>query len=683
MVENFTVPRVTNPLSISGFHPLRFFSKLGATEKNVAFFTSGTWTVTAWNPESTMIGNDASVFDQLKKLPYKKSKLPFSGGAIGYCSYDLGCILQGVKSRHRSALPLAVFHRYDNAVLWNGKDVIVIGDDSFMSDVRHIHSRPFVDHALPPVVWESALKKSSYRKKFLKVMRGIRNGDFYQLNLSYPFFAKEAADHRKLFAAYAEMHPAPCASYFEHDRTAIMSLSPERFVTIENGVITTRPIKGTCSRGKTPVEDKRLSEALLANPKEAAELNMITDLLRNDIGKVSKTGSVKVIEPRSLQKNPSVWHTYSVIRGTLEKNLHPVDAFSSMFPGGSITGCPKVAAMKEIDQREDSARGAYCGSMLMISNSGFLDSTMLIRTIVSHKNQLSLGVGGGIVADSDCDSEYDETLKKAQPFLSFSDVLKPRYFRGRREIKANAAITALFNAANPDSSGVFETMLVKDGVIRDLSAHCLKLKHASTLLGFKILPTSVLAANLKAAVKLTSAPIFRVKIVSTSHDILIETRPLRIDPAVVAAGMSVTVVPLDRTLPSAKMLPYSREYAAHEKAIRKGFHEALIRRSDGSISEGGFSNAFFVKSKTLWTVDSNMLPGITRNTVLHLAKKLRIPVRFVALQEQDIQYADEIFMTGSLSGIMPVVRLENKNVGKGMPGKLTKRLMKAFEAEHA
>lgn len=665
-------------ISLPGFHPLRFFSKLRQSEERIAFFTSGSWTIIVWNPTKMIRGDDAAVFAELKKIPVVKSDLPFAGGAIGYCPYDLGLKMQGVASRHHAALPEAVFHVYDHAVLWNGKDVTVVGSEDFVREVERIHLRPFSGSPLPAIEWKSALAKTEYRKKFQTVMRGIRDGEFYQLNLSYPFVAASPSSPRKLFTGFAEANPASCAAYFEHDDTAVISLSPERFVTIDNGVITTQPIKGTRPRGRTPKEDKRLADELLASTKEAAELNMITDLLRNDIGKVSAAGSVKVLEHRALQKNPSVWHTYSVIRGTLEKHIHSVDAFASMFPGGSVTGCPKVAAMKEIDRLEDAPRGAYCGSMLMVSGSGYLDSTILIRTVTQHKKTLTLGMGGGIVADSDWLSEFDETRKKAHSFLSFSASESARYFRGKREILADA-VADLFDLTNTKTIGVFETLRADSGKIHDLSAHLQRLRNSAQLIGVQIPSMLVLAKNLKNAVRLHRAPTLRVKLVCTKKDVVIETRPLPTDPAR-EHGIGVTVVSADRSIPEAKALPYHREYAAHHEAGRKGYGEALLRRTDGSVTEGAYSNLFFVKDGVLWTAEDDMLPGITRSTVIRLAQKLRIPVHFVSLQETDMWHAEEIFLTSSLHGITPVIRLDTEPVGNGKPGKITKKLQKAFAA---
>lgn len=647
---------VGRTITLVGFHPLRFFAKLSPSEKNVAYLQSGEWTIIAWNPQKTLKGQDATVFDELKKIPRVTSTFPFAGGAIGFCSYEFGLRLRGMKSRHPSMVPGAIFHVYKHALLWNGVNIICVGDQAFEAQIRAIHERPFVDVAIPAIEWSPSMTKSEYRKKFTAVMRGIRSGDFYQLNLSYPFTARSHVDKRQLFASLLEANPAPSASFFEHGDLSIISLSPERFVHMEQGVVTTCPIKGTRPRGRTQGEDERAAAELLRSAKEEAELNMITDLLRNDVGKISVAGSVRVVKHRVLQKNPSVWHTYSIIRGTMVASLHPIDAFASMFPGGSVTGCPKASAMEEIDRLETESRGAYCGSMVMLSSSGSFDSSILIRTIVAKREKLSLGMGSGIVSDSDVAREYDETLRKAKPFLSLAHSVASQTLHGR---------------------GVFETMAAYGPKIFQLSAHLTRLKRSADLVGISIPARSTLQKRLHRALNGKSGSL-RVRIVCAT-DVTIDVRPLRIDPSA-SQGVRVTILPLDRRIPEAKALPYDREIATHDRALRQGFHEALLRRSDGSVVEGAYSNVFFVKDGTLWTAEYDMLPGITRSTVIRLARKMKIPVRFVSLQELDLLQSDEIFLTSTLQGVVPVTMLDTERIGNGKPGPITRRLQKAFEA---
>jgi para-aminobenzoate synthetase component 1 len=327
----------------------------------------------------------------------------------------------------------------------------------------------------------------------------------------------------------------------EHGFHAIVSLSPERFVTIDSGRIVTSPIKGTRPRGRTVAEDNRFQRALMQSDKEKAELNMVTDLLRNDIGKVSVTGSVRVRAHRLLQKNPSVWHTYSLIEGRLRPDVSPFDAYLSMMPGGSVTGCPKVAAIRAIDESEKRKRGAYCGSMFMASDHGFFDSSILIRSIVAMRETFSLGVGGGIVADSVVSEEWDETLRKARPFLALS--------ASERRSSVNGAIVTddprlrLLDPANPKSIGVFETMRVEGRRVLDLAGHLRRLQRSASLMGMS-LPVSKTILNrwikTMLGVENISHPVSRLKIVCTAEDTLMEVCPLDVDP-LIYFGVSIMI----------------------------------------------------------------------------------------------------------------------------------------------
>ena len=195
----------------------------------------------------------------------------------------------------------------------------------------------------------------------------------------------------------------------------ILSASPERFIKTDGKMIHTYPIKGTVARGKTPEEDEAQRQILLNSEKEKAELNMITDLLRNDLGKISKTGSVNVVEHRVARPFPSIWHSYSHVQGELA--VSPVEALLSMVPGGSITGCPKIRAMEIIHELEWCKRGIYTGTIGMIEPNGDLDFNIAIRTLIKEKTKLYLQVGGGLVYDSELDLEWEEIFNKARPFL--------------------------------------------------------------------------------------------------------------------------------------------------------------------------------------------------------------------------------------------------------------------------
>ena len=213
-------------------------------------------------------------------------------------------------------------------------------------------------------------------------------------------------------------NPAPFLGYLEGDGFTILVSSPERFVSVRKGVIETYPIKGTRPRGQTRAEDERQKRDLLESEKERAELMMITDLLRNDIGKVSEIGSVEIVKQRGVTAHRSVWHTNSHVQGCLRKNMSSAEAIISMFPGGSVTGCPKKRAMEIIAELEPRARGFYTGVLGYIEPSGDSDMAIIIRSLIKKNDCVYLNVGGGIVYDSKMNREWKETFDKAAPFFA-------------------------------------------------------------------------------------------------------------------------------------------------------------------------------------------------------------------------------------------------------------------------
>lgn len=666
------------PMTLAGFDPVMFFRKLRESESSPSYMTSGAWIIIAWDPAETMAGRDVSVLTRVKTLQKKyrtssQKDFPFLGGVLGWISYDAGMRLHGVSTRHKKSLsiPDVCCHRYPHALLFDGKKVFAVGSAHFRKKIVEIHSRPLPLITTPSLDWESAMTRQAYTSAFTTIKKRIVDGDVYQLNYSYPFTAQSSLDARQLFCDLLRHSPAPAAAYLEYGRSALLSLSPERFVRVRRGRITTCPIKGTRPRGLTPAEDRRHMRALLKDPKESAELSMITDLLRNDIGQVAVTGSVRVKGFRLLQKNPSVWHTYSVIEGRLLPKIHPLDAFLSMFPGGSVTGCPKIAAMEEIDRIEAQSRGLYCGSVLLLSDDGHLDSTIIIRSIEKAGTHLKLGVGGGIVADSVCENEEDETLQKAARILSRPT--RQTWVNGRAS--ADHPLLPLLDPKHASVRGVFETMRYDGRRLRDRTLHWKRLLRSAKHTGFVISEKTQRDASqyLSSVVTQLGSTPKRVKIVLTGKDVLIEARPLIADPAT-AAGVSVTVTKLTRHSPEAKALPYHREWRSYTDAVAQGFHEALLLGADGTIREAALSNLFMVKRGMLYTAADGMLAGITRAHVLRCAKKLAIPVKLIALTRADLYGADEVFLTRSTVGIIPVSRIQKRKVGKGTVGTITKRL---------
>jgi para-aminobenzoate synthetase component 1 len=252
------------------------------------------------------------------------------------------------------------------------------------------------------------------------VRRGIDYivaGDVFQVNLAQRLMFPAAHDAVSLYLRLRTRNPAPFAAYFDLGDFQIVSASPERFLQVRGRQVQARPIKGTTPRLMDSLADFRAAAALLASEKDQAENVMIVDLLRNDLSRVCRPESVTVSELCRLEQFAFVQHLVSVVQGELQEHFTPLDLLRAAFPGGSVTGAPKVRAMQIITELEPAARGAYCGALGYIGFDGAMDSSILIRTITAGKGWWQFPVGGGIVADSHPQREYDETWAKAEGIL--------------------------------------------------------------------------------------------------------------------------------------------------------------------------------------------------------------------------------------------------------------------------
>ncbi len=255
-------------------------------------------------------------------------------------------------------------------------------------------------------------KYESYQAKVEAAKELIRAGDIYQVNLSQQFVFEGKRDPFQIFDSLSRLNPSPFSAYLKLKHFAVVSSSPERFLCKREGWLETRPIKGTKVRGKTPQEDASHLQELMSSEKNMSELLMITDLVRNDLGKVSLPGSVSTLKMHSVASYENVHHLYSIVKSRALPGLHSVDILRSCFPGGSITGCPKLSAMEVIANLENRSRGLYTGSMGYFAANGDFDFNIAIRTLTVTDNHIDVQLGGAIIADSEAQDEYDETLHK-------------------------------------------------------------------------------------------------------------------------------------------------------------------------------------------------------------------------------------------------------------------------------
>lgn len=256
--------------------------------------------------------------------------------------------------------------------------------------------------------------EESYLSKIKNIQEMIRAGDVYQINLSQCFEFLGKVDPFNLFLKLALNNPAPFSAFLHLRNFSIVSSSPERFLSKQGNILETRPIKGTSPRGETSEKDKINRLSLMASPKERAELLMITDLMRNDLSKVSVVGSVNTPLLFGCEDYTNVFHLYSIIRSQILSNLHPIDTIRACFPGGSISGCPKLSAMEVIAHLEQRPRGIYTGAIGYFAANGDFDFNIAIRTLVVTEERASIQVGGAIVIDSDPLEEYKETIHKGR-----------------------------------------------------------------------------------------------------------------------------------------------------------------------------------------------------------------------------------------------------------------------------
>nr|WP_303652468.1 aminodeoxychorismate synthase component I [Paludisphaera mucosa] len=357
---------------------------------------------------------------------------PFQGGLIGYFGYDLAPTLERLPRRAErdSRLPDIRMALHDTAVLLDQKngtaaihawDLTGEGREAVERRARFwrralrdavASPRPPAATSLGPL--ESNFTRDEYLAAVRRALDYIHAGDVFQINLSQRFAALGAVDPLGLFLRLQAESPAPFASFLRWRDLAVVSASPEWFYQTRGDRIATRPIKGTRPRGSTPEADAALAAELTASAKDRAELIMIVDLERNDLGRVCRYGSVEVVDPLTLESYAQVHHLVATVEGRLRAGVGPIDVVRAVFPGGSITGAPKIRAMEIIDELEPTRRSLYTGAIGYLSRGGTSGFNIAIRTALVEGRRVSYQVGGGIVADSDPEAEFEETLHKGR-----------------------------------------------------------------------------------------------------------------------------------------------------------------------------------------------------------------------------------------------------------------------------
>ncbi|MEE8399631.1 MAG: aminodeoxychorismate synthase component I [Desulfobacterales bacterium] len=655
---------------------------------------------------------EADPFDVLRILldrfhvDLKHDRLPIAAGLFGYLAYDLKDCLELLPRTSIDTLGLP-------HICFYAPSIIVVHDSVEDTTCLHMPCRagsgsrqinkdldwfdaalnapppPSADFSGDPDGFRSNFAKANYMKAVEKIIDYIAAGDVYQVNVSQRFEMDFSGDSFSLFRRLYHMNPAPFFSYIQAGDHQIVSTSPERFIRRTGDTVETRPIKGTRPRGKTPDADNRYRQELKASKKDDAELSMIVDLMRNDIGKVCEAESVRVREHKRLEAYQNVYHLVSIVEGTLQKDRDTVDLLKATFPGGSITGCPKIRTMEIIDELEPNRRHIYTGSIGYIGFHETMDLSIAIRTATIVHGRIFFSVGGGIVYDSDPADEYDETLHKGHTLMSVFEGTGDAAGRKDRtredRVWINGTLQPIDSASLPLTDqgfqygyGFFETLRADKGAPRHLKEHIDRLhrtwKHLfddsppdltwNEIIGQVITHNGL--SEKTAAVKIMvtkgdrDTPPFNHTLIVTAreyHSRLSGKTP---------RGFELAVYPEPRMTPLAdhKTLNYLYYLLAGKWAKSQGADEAIILNPDGTVSETNTANILLFKGHTVISPNSaHVLPGIVEERVFDLLsdwdyKQVRKPI-----QVDDLYRVDEMLITNSLLGAVPVLSID----GKAMP----------------
>ncbi|WP_437317481.1 aminodeoxychorismate synthase component I [Sorangium sp. So ce385] len=649
---------------------------------------------------------DEDPFTALRRLlqrcsvPELGAPLPLSSGLLGYFAYDLKDCLEQLPRTSIDDLGLPLMHLVAPAILVihdriSGATTLLAirlqGDDAaFHRDVARFKEAlgaPAAPRERAPQAsgkCASIVSREEYISAVEAIRRYIVDGDVYQVNMSQRFQAPFAGDPFDCFARMYADNPAPFFAYINAGDHQIVSTSPERFIQLRNGSVETRPIKGTRPRGKTPAEDDALRTELQESAKEDAELSMIVDLLRNDIGKVCRPGSVRVLEHKRLEAYQNVYHLVSIVTGELDPGMDAVDLLRATFPGGSITGCPKIRAMEIIDELEPVRRHIYTGSIGYVGFDGAMDLSIAIRTATFTGGKVVFSVGGGIVFDSDPASEFEETLHKGRTLTNALDATSGDE-QGASTVWQDGAFKPSAAASVPlDCEGLtygfgfFETLRVQAGRPILLEAHLRRFELAWREF-FQSAPPDVTWADVIAQLiqrNGLSSAVAVVKLLAAagrpsgarpSPVLFASAKPYSPRPALSSRpGLSLRVYPHCRHthLAGHKTLNYMYYKLAGDWAKRHGGDEALILNADRSVSETNTASVCCVFGDTAcFPASAHALPGTMAAEVRRLLPQWGFAVEDRRLTVEDLMAADQVFLTNSLMGAVPAVSLHDAKLG--------------------
>ena len=616
-------------------------------------------------------------------------EIPFCGGVVGYLSYELCAVLEriGRRSADDLGLPRMLLGFHDGVLAHDhatGRTYAVANPvhertaETILDDLERAVAEAIKCAVPAEAVRGGAEPVSNFaRAEYLERVRRVREyiaaGDVYQINLTQRFEAPYTGDPYALYRRLRAASPAAMAAYLNCGDFQVLSASPELLLRLDGREVETRPIKGTRPRGATPAEDERLRAELLASEKDRAELLMIVDLSRNDLGRVCETGSVRVDELRRLETLPTVHHLVATVCGRLRPDCDALDAVRATFPGGSITGAPKIRAMQIIDELETVRRHVYTGAIGWFGFDGDCELNIAIRTMLCRAGKAYYHVGGGVVWDSEPEAEFQETLDKGRALraalngdASGAGSGFRRYaLRGDEIVEAAELSVSALGDGFMYGCGLFETIRALGGRPAFLERHVARLQQGAKTLGLE-LPTNADEWR-ERLVRLAQAnglgdgsfKIVRHRDCGGAAEFAL-ARDGGYTAEQRAWGFRVRTAATARAgaLHGVKSLAYLENIVAKRAAAAEGFDEVVFAGPDGALLEGAVTNLFAVVGGRVFTAPLGaILPGVARGVVLELCGA-RAEER--ALTREAVAAAEEVFLTNALMGVMPVAELDGR-----------------------
>lgn len=625
---------------------------------------------------------------------------PLSSGLLGYLAYDLKDVLEVLPRTSRDDLRLPRLFMAAPSVLVvhdrrEGSCRIHVPVRGSEEDARRILSEFLDDLSKPKVLRDGAAKAGALvsglsRDEYMRSVDAIREyiarGHVYQVNMSQRFETDFSGDAYALFADLFKANPAPFFAYLNAGDHRIVSTSPERFIELRGDKVETRPIKGTRPRGKTPEDDLAFRHDLETSRKDDSELSMIVDLLRNDIGKVCAAGTVKVVEHKRVEAYENVYHLVSVVEGRLDEGKNAVDLIRATFPGGSITGCPKIRSMEVIDELEPVRRHLYTGSIGYLGFGGTMDLSIAIRTATICGGRLVYSVGGGVVYDSNPADEYEETLHKGRTLSNALERMGRSSLRPLDErigwmdgkFKPMKELTVSVEEEGFSYGyGFFETLRIQNGRILRLDSHLERFRAAwdeffdtpfpditwkdvvELLVEKNDLGGSVAAVKLLASAGRTGSGERGIRILATIRPYVHRLESLR------RKSLRLATFPRRRqsALSDHKTMNYMLQRKAADFAKAAGADEAILLNADGSVSETNTANLLCrIGGEIVRPLSEHVLPGTMERAVCALLEGMGTGVSVRKLSPGEVQGAQAVWITNALMGVVPVTEIDGNPI---------------------